>query len=305
MRTLSFNLELSEPNGAPLALGSGPARTIITSDKGTLSIGTVSGKIYPVTVSNVPQAAGTITLTVKKRGFADTKIGPIAVPALGNPGPQVKTIAYATTVSGKVTTPAGNIRQSKREVIVTPGTSITPTIYRDVFFDDTKAQVWASTDPDNKVTAAADGSYSLNVVKHSGTFTVIAEYTAGDGNYKTSDPREVSTTAPTYKQDIVLKYGYTTTVSGRIFFEASIGAPYVPLDGATVIIKVEGVEAGRDISKTSGGALPGSYSITVAHPGTLTITVTPPASSTARAPDPSIVPTTSAAEPLQNFTLSP
>ena len=50
--------------------------------------------------------------------------------------------------------------------------------------------MWASTDPDNKVTAAADGSYRLNVVKHSGTFTVIAEYTAGDGNYKTSDPRD-------------------------------------------------------------------------------------------------------------------
>ena len=66
MKTLSFNLELSEPNGSPLALGSGPARTIITADKGTVSIGTVSGKIYPITVRNIPQAAGAITLTVKK-----------------------------------------------------------------------------------------------------------------------------------------------------------------------------------------------------------------------------------------------
>ena len=34
VRTLSFNLELSEPNGSPLALGSGPSLTSVTSDKG-------------------------------------------------------------------------------------------------------------------------------------------------------------------------------------------------------------------------------------------------------------------------------
>ena len=122
MRTLSFNLELSDPGGNPLALGSGPVRTIITSDKGTLSIGTVSGKIYPVTVSNVPQAAGAITLTVKKYGFVDTTIGPIAVRASGNPASQTKRLAYAnitTTVSGKVVTPARLADASKGSVITT------------------------------------------------------------------------------------------------------------------------------------------------------------------------------------------
>ena len=100
MKTLSFNLELSEPNGSPLALGSGPSLTSVTSDKGNAVIGTVSGKIYPITVRNVPQAAKAITLTVKKRGFVDTAIGPIAVPASGNPAPQVKTMAYATLPAG-------------------------------------------------------------------------------------------------------------------------------------------------------------------------------------------------------------
>ena len=263
MRTLSFNLELSEPNGDPLALGSGPARTIITSNKGTLSIGTVSGKTYPVTVSNVPQAVKAITLTVKKRGFVDTAIGPIVVPAVGNPGPQVKTIAYAltTAVSGKVVTPARAADAAKGSHIST-------------------AEVWASTDPDNKVPVnPADGSYTLNGVKHSGTFTLTAEYTAtGNSNYTTSDPQPVSPTAPTYTQDIALKYGYTTTVSGRIFFASFPASGVTPVNGALVIIKVEGIEAGRDTSKTIGGAS-GRYSITVAHNGRLTVTAsTTPAS---------------------------
>ena len=251
MRTLSFNLELSEPNGAPLALGSGPVRTIITSDKGTLSIGTVSGKIYPVTVRNVPQAAKAITLTVKKRGFVDTTIGPIAVPASGNPAAQIKTIPYAltTTVSGKVVTPARAADAAKGSHIST-------------------AEVWASTDPGNKVPVnTADGSYSLNGVKHSGTFTITAEYTAtGNSNYKTSDPQAVSTTAPAHTQDIALNYGYTTELTVRVSLHASaLGAGTVS-SGVNVVIEVEGIKAHEG---TTGGSPTPGYTVTVDHPGRL------------------------------------
>ena len=141
------------------------------------------------------------------------------------------------------------------------------------------AQVWASTDPTNKVPVnTADGSYSLSGVKHSGTFTVTAEYTAtGNSNYTTSDPQNVSTTASTYTQDIALKYGYTTTVSGTV---AGIpaGGGFARINGATVIMEVEGVEAGRDTSRNIGGgtANDGRYSITVAHPGRLRARVIPP-----------------------------
>ena len=261
VRTLSFNLELSDPGGNPLALGSGPSLTTVTADKGTAAIGTVSGKIYPITVRNVPQAAKVITLTVKKRGFVDTTIGPIAVPALGNPGPQVKTIAYAltTTVSGKVVTPARAADPAKGSHIST-------------------AQVWASTDPDNKVPVnTADGSYTLSGVKHSGTFTITAEYTAtGNSNYTTSDPQNVSTTASTYTQDIALKYGYTTTVSGQVI--GSSGGTSSRVNGAAVIMEVEGVEAGRDTTRNIGGGVlnDGRYSITAAHPGRLRVRVIPP-----------------------------
>ena len=272
VRTLSFNLELSDPGGNPFALGNGPARTIITSDKGDVSIGTVSGKTYPVTVSNVPQAVGAITLTVKKYGFVDTTIGPIAVPASRNPATQSKTLAYAnitTTVSGKVVTPARLADASKGSVITT-------------------ARVWASTDTANKVPVdSTDGSYSLDV-QHlgPGNFTITAEYTGGDGNYTTSDPQPVSPTAPTYTQDIALKYGYTTTVSGRIFFASSPAFGVTPVNGALVIIKVEGIEAGRDTTQNYGIS-PGRYRITVAHPGRLTVTAsTTPASVTVAPPLP-------------------
>ena len=252
MKTLSFNLELSEPNGDPLALGSGPVRTIITSDKGTLSIGTVSGKIYPVTVRNVPQAAKAITLTVKKRGFVDTTIGPIAVPASGNPAAQIKTIPYAltTTVSGKVVTPARAADAAKGSHIST-------------------AEVWASTDPDNKVPVnPADGSYTLNGVKHSGNFTVTAEYTAtGNSNYKTSDPQTVSTTAPAHTQDIALKYGYTTTITVTVLLYASATALSGTVgSGANVVIEVEGIKVHEG---TTGGSPTPVYTVTVDHPGRL------------------------------------
>ena len=67
-----------------------------------------------------------------------------------------------------------------------------------------------------------DGSYSLQVAGHSGSFTITAEYTAtGNKNYKTSDPKTVTTTrAAIENQDIALNYGYTTAVTVS---EPSIG----------------------------------------------------------------------------------
>ena len=126
------------------------------------------------------------------------------------PGGDGTPTTYTTTVSGKVTTPAGN-------PIAT-------------------ARVWASTDPATKVTVGTDGSYTL-AVTHPGTFTVSADYTATDGNYKAVAPQTVTTTATAYPQDIALKYGYTITVSGQVI---DVSGTPVNRNGATVTARVEG-----------------------------------------------------------------
>ena len=255
-RTLSFILELSEPNGNPLELGSGLSLTTVTSDAGTAAVGTVRGKTYPITVTQVPPNAAALTLTVRKKGFLDTAIGPITIPPKGNPPPQTRTIpyAYTTTITGKVVTPARAADPAKGGVIKT-------------------AQAWASTDPGNKVTVdTADGSYTLEGVRHSGTFTITADYTAADGDYKTGAPQTVSTTAAAHTQDITLSYGHTITLSGRVF-DNPPGASITYRNGATVIITAEnrGLEVARTISSTIGGNA-GSYRVTFDHPGRFRIT---------------------------------
>ena len=139
---------------------------------------------------------------------------------------------YTTTVSGKITTPAGN--------------------------PITTAKVW--TKSSNKVSVdSTNGSYSLKVT-HSGSFTLTAE--DPNGNYKTSAPKTVKTTKPKEeKQDIALKYGYTTTLTGQVF-RLGAGSAAPPLNGVNITIKVEGREAARDTSDNSG-----NYSLTFAHPG--------------------------------------
>ena len=258
-RTLSFILELSEPNGTPLELGSGPSLTTVTSDAGTTAIGTVRGKAYPITITQVPPNAAALTLTVKKKGFLDTAIGPIAIPPKGNPPPQTKTIpyAYTTTITGKVVTPARAADPAKGAVITT-------------------AQVWASTDPGNKVSVdTADGSYTLQVTDHQGTFTITADYTAGDGDYKTGAPQTVSTTAPAHTQDIPLNYGYTITISGGIADDQrSTGGTITAGNGATVTAAAEG----RVVESVTADST-GNYRITFNHPGTFQLRVslgTPP-----------------------------
>ena len=153
---------------------------------------------------------------------------------------------YTTTVSGKVITPARAADPTKGGVITT-------------------AQVWASTDLTKKVSVdTTDGSYSLEVAGHSGTFTITADYTAGDGNYKAGAPQSVSTTAAAHTQNIALKYGYTITISGRIADDQrSTGGSLAFGSGATLTAAVEG----RVVESVTADNM-GDYRISFDHPGT-------------------------------------
>ena len=135
----------------------------------------------------------------------------------------------------------------------------------------TTARVWSSIDPGKKVDVGTDGSYTLQVANHTGSFTVTAEYTAaGNRNYKTSDPKPVNTKGASIdNQDIALNYGYTTRVTGAVV--TITGEVSNPVVGATVVIEVEGMEAGRDTTEAGNGA----YRIAnVNHPGVMTVKVT-------------------------------
>ena len=270
-RTLSFTLELSEANGNPLELGSGPSRTAVTSDVGILAVATVRGKAYSLTVTQVPSTAASITLTVKKTGFLDTAIGPIPIPPTGNPPLQTKTIpyAYTTAVTGKVTTPAGKAVTQYDTTTRLPVSS------------SGDAEVRASTDSAVKAAVAADGSFTLRV-KHPGNFTLSVDYPAGR-DYKAGSPQSVTTTKAAHTQDITLKYGYTTTLSGFVI-DNPPGSSLIPRndveviievenlevttnsDGVRILTEVEGREAARTVSRTIGGT-EGRYRITFDHPG--------------------------------------
>ena len=129
--------------------------------------------------------------------------------------------------------------------------------------------MWSSIDPAKKVEVGADGSYSLQVAGHSGSFTITAEYTATDGNYKTSTAKTVGTTGTAIDgQDIPLNYGHTTTVTVGVVLQTAGGGGAVS-NGVTVVITAEnGHEVGRGI--TSGAAK--RAVITVDHPGRMIIT---------------------------------
>ena len=106
---------------------------------------------------------------------------------------------------------------------------------------------------------------------HSGSFTITAEDT--DGNYKTSDPKPFNDIKAKNidGQDFELKYGHTTTVSGKTWLYGGTPLAGGPRNGITVIIEVEGVEVGRTTSPGGSSTL-GSYTFNdVAHNGTLTI----------------------------------
>ena len=169
------------------------------------------------------------------------------------------------TISGKVTDQFGKtIKSEKRFITNQAELDRDPSArarFRFEFVDDTKAQVWI--DPANKVNAEADGSYSLTV-KGPGPFQITAGYTGGDGNYKNSDPQTAKIDGtPT---NIPLKYGYTTTVSGTTYYEASPGATLRRQGGATVIIETDyGTKIREGTSDPSG-----NYSIKVSHAGKFT-----------------------------------
>ena len=176
----------------------------------------------------------------------------------GKPVTPVKPITpptYTTIVSGRVTTPAGNA--------VTQYDTAT----RRSVPSAEDAKVWASTDSAVKAAVAADGSFTLRV-KHPGAFTLSVDYPAGR-DYKAGSPQSVTTTQAAHTQDIALKYGYTTTLSGRVNDNLPSGGSIIR-NGVPVIVYVEGREATRTDSRTIGGNV-GRYVIMFDHPGTFRV----------------------------------
>ena len=175
-----------------------------------------------------------------------------ACPPPGGGGGEPTPTTYTTTVSGKVITPAGNtVRQYDTATRLSVPSAA-------------DAKVWASTASTTKVAVAADGSYTLSVT-HPGTFTLNVDYPAGR-DYKAGAPQSVSTTATAHTQNIALKYGYTTTISGRVNDNLPSGSAVVR-NGAPVMVYVEGREVGRTVSPTISTDS-GTYLITFDHPGT-------------------------------------
>ena len=154
---------------------------------------------------------------------------------------------YTTTVSGRIVTPARAADPTKGGTIGT-------------------AEVWVSTDPNRKVAAKADGTYSIEVT-HAGTFGITAGYTGTDGNYKTSDEKTFKTADKTIDgENIALKYGHKTTLIGNVFTLGDLRLIYI--NGATVTIRVEG----RVVGSTTAAGGNAEYSITFTHPGRFTAT---------------------------------
>ena len=197
-------------------------------------------------------AKGNYSLTVKHSGtfqiIAESEDGKYAInPKIIKTTKKTEslkiTLQYVTTVSGKIITPAKAKDSSKGSFITT-------------------AEVRANG---AKAKTNSEGSYELKV-KHSGTFTITANYTNPDGNYKQGAPQTVKTTSPNHGPlNIPLNYGYTTTMIGKVAVEFNFK------DGATVTIEVEGVKIGS--TTTKGG---GKYRITFSHPGTFKATASFP-----------------------------
>ena len=109
------------------------------------------------------------------------------------------------------------------------------------------------------------------------SFTITAEYTAtGSKNYKTSDPKVVTTAAPSIEnQNIALKYGYTTEITVRAGLAESTTSEGIISSGVTIVITAEdGHEVGRGITEgdfATTGVLPGAV-INVDHPGRVRVT---------------------------------
>ena len=136
----------------------------------------------------------------------------------------------------------------------------------------------ASTESGKKFETKADGNGNYKIeVTHKGKFTLTAEYTGTAGadgkyNYTASDAKPVKTTKPKEgNQNIALKYGRTTNVSGKIQLN-TVADPdvFVSVNDATVIVKVDGVEEGRAVTKPMefrGMTRQGRFSFDFKHHG--------------------------------------
>ena len=126
--------------------------------------------------------------------------------------------------------------------------------------------MWASTDPNRKVVAKADGTYRIEVT-HAGTFGITAGYTGTDGNYKTSNEKTFKTADKTIDgENIALNYGHSTTLTGRVI---TVGyTTNISRNGAKITIRVEG----RVVGSTTAGGGDAEFRITFAHPGSFTAT---------------------------------
>ena len=170
----------------------------------------------------------------------------------GNPG-QI----YTTIVSGRITTPAGKAVTQYDTTTKRPVPSAED------------AEVTASTDSSAravKAAVAADGRFTLEV-KHPGTFTLSVDYPAGR-DYKAGAPQSVTTTKAAHTQDITLKYGYTTTLSGQVIVLNTSGDGS-SRNGVTVTVAVEGrvVNSTTSSGTNTAGIQLGNYRITFDHPG--------------------------------------
>ena len=204
----------------------------------------------------VKEHTGTFTLTVKKTGYAPVTIS-ISAKKTNHTVPAIQLAkVYTTTVRGKVVTPARAADPAKGSIITT-------------------ARVWSSINPDNKVLVnTTDGSYTLQVANHTGNFTITAEYTAtGNKNYKTSDPKAVSTTgAEVNNQDIALNYGYTTEVTVQVALYPTGAAPTIANGVAIVITANTTTEQGHVVGRGTTSGTARNAVIRVDHPGMIRVT---------------------------------
>ena len=226
-RTLSFTLELSEPNGNPLELGSGPSRTAVTSDVGIPAVGTVRG----------------------------------------NPPLQTKTIpyAYTTMIRGRVTTPAGKAVTQYDTATRLPVSSSGDAEVRASTDSAVKAAVAA--DGSFTLRVKHPGTFTLSVDYPAGrdykagspqrVTTTKAAHTqdiALNYGYTTTLSGQVFDTAPAGPRNdvpiIIEVEGFEVTDRG----------------GVPTLTEVEGREAARTVSRTIEGT-EGSFSITFDHPG--------------------------------------
>ena len=233
---------------------SSPPPTYTTTISGEITSPTgdpITAKVWASTDTTnkfTTEADGKYSLTVKHSGTfqiiaesEDSKyaINPKIIKTTKKAESLKITLQYVTTVSGKIITPAKAADPSKGSFIA-------------------DAEVRAN--PAKKVQTNPEGNYELKV-NHSGTFTITANYTNLDGNYKQSTPQTVKTTSPTHSLDIPLNYGYTITLSGQVISVKTGDIGFK--NGATVTIEVEGVEIKSTTTKDGG-----KYHITFSHPGT-------------------------------------